>query len=86
MCFCCKPSAACCWHLLGDGWADEMHGMQIAYCEEQVECRRSVILAHFGESFDVKACHGTCDVCATRHGQLFEQVPQHFNNADSPSF
>ncbi|BDA40672.1 ATP-dependent DNA helicase Q-like 4A [Coccomyxa sp. Obi] len=45
----------------------------IAYCEEQVECRRSVLLAHFGESFDVKRCHGTCDVCASRNGQDFEQ-------------
>lgn len=48
--------------------------MQIAYCEEQVECRRSVLLAHFGESFDVKRCHGTCDVCSQRNGQEFEQV------------
>ena len=47
---------------------------QIAYCEEQVECRRSVLLAHFGESFDVKRCNGTCDVCAARNGQDFEQV------------
>ncbi len=39
-----------------------------------MECRRSVLLAHFGESFDVKRCHGTCDVCATRNGQDFEQV------------
>ena len=49
-------------------------GDKIAYCEEQVECRRSVLLAHFGESFDVKRCHGTCDVCASRNGQEFEQV------------
>lgn len=48
--------------------------VQIAYCEEQVECRRSVLLAHFGEAFDVKRCHGTCDVCAQRNGQEFEQV------------
>ena len=48
--------------------------MQIAYCEEQVECRRSVLLAHFGESFDVKRCYGTCDVCSQRNGQEFEQV------------
>lgn len=52
-----------------------MHAAQVAYCEEQVECRRSVLLAHFGESFDPKrGCHGTCDVCA-QHGSLtFEQV------------
>ena len=49
--------------------------LQIAYCEEQVECRRAVLLAHFGESFDPrKGCHGTCDVCAQHSGQMFEQA------------
>ena len=49
--------------------------MQVAYCEEQVECRRAVLLAHFGESFDPKrSCHGTCDVCAQHSGHVFEEV------------
>ena len=49
--------------------------VQVAYCEEQVECRRAVLLAHFGESFDPKrSCHGTCDVCAQHSGHIFEEV------------
>ena len=40
-----------------------------------MECRRAVLLAHFGESFDPrKGCHGTCDVCAQHSGQMFEQA------------
>lgn len=40
-----------------------------------MECRRAVLLAHFGESFDPrKGCHGTCDVCAQHSGQIFEQA------------
>lgn len=49
--------------------------VQVAYCEEQVECRRAVLLAHFGESFDPKrSCHGTCDTCAQHSGHIFEEV------------
>ena len=51
----------------------------MAYCEEQVECRRSVLLAHFGESFDPKrGCHGTCDVCTQHGSHTFEQVIDSF--------
>lgn len=46
---------------------------QVAYCEEQVECRRSVLLAHFNEAFDAARCRGTCDTCAGRAGRKFEQ-------------
>ena len=49
--------------------------MQIAYCEEQVECRRSLLLAHFGEDWDVKQCQRTCDVCASHSQHTFKQVP-----------
>lgn len=58
-----------------------MRHAQVAYCEEQVECRRAVLLAHFGESFDPKrGCHGTCDVCAQHSGQTFEQASACFGN------
>ena len=47
---------------------------QIAYCEEQVECRRSLLLAHFGEAWDPARCQRTCDVCAQRGQHAFQQV------------
>ena len=34
-----------------------------AYCEEDCTCRRSMLLQHFGETFDVKDCRGSCDNC-----------------------
>ena len=47
---------------------------QIAYCEEQVECRRALLLAHFGEAWDPARCQRTCDVCAQRGQLAFQQV------------
>ena len=45
---------------------------QINYCEERVECRRVLMLNHFGErSFTRMQCHGTCDNCKAAEGQLF---------------
>lgn len=34
-----------------------------SYCEEDCACRRSMLLHHFGETFDVKDCRGSCDNC-----------------------
>lgn len=34
-----------------------------AYCEEDCTCRRSMLLHHFGESFNVADCRGSCDNC-----------------------
>jgi superfamily II DNA helicase RecQ len=34
-----------------------------SYCEEDCACRRSMLLHHFGEKFDVKDCRGSCDNC-----------------------
>ena len=48
--------------------------LQVAYCEEQVECRRVLLLSHFGESgFTAAACHRTCDICVRNEGQVFTQ-------------
>lgn len=33
------------------------------FCENMVECRRRLVLAHFGEEFSRAACAGTCDNC-----------------------
>jgi hypothetical protein len=37
---------------------------QVAYCDNEVDCRRTLQLAHFGENFDARLCKGTCDNCA----------------------
>ena len=43
---------------------------QINYCEEQVECRRVLMLNHFGEGGFTRAhCRATCDNCAASQGQ-----------------
>ena len=48
--------------------------VQVAYCEEQVECRRVLLLSHFGEAgFTAAACHRTCDICVRNEGQAFTQ-------------
>ena len=37
---------------------------QVSYCEEHVDCRRVMIMAHFGElNFAARHCHKTCDNC-----------------------
>ncbi|KAJ1385671.1 Winged helix-like DNA-binding domain superfamily [Sesbania bispinosa] len=35
----------------------------VSYCENDVDCRRLLQLAHFGEKFDSFTCHKTCDNC-----------------------
>jgi hypothetical protein len=40
----------------------------VEYCDNQVECRRALLLGHFGEAFDRAACNRTCDNC--RRGAL----------------
>ena len=45
---------------------DSLNAM-VAYCEEEVDCRRSIILAHFGEGMTdpAKTCQRGCDLCAS---------------------
>jgi superfamily II DNA helicase RecQ len=35
----------------------------IQYCENQVDCRRQLVLQYFGERFDKAQCNRTCDNC-----------------------
>lgn len=35
----------------------------IEFCENEVECRRTLLLEYFGEKFDRHLCNGTCDNC-----------------------
>ena len=39
-----------------------------------MECRRSLLLAHFGEAWDPARCQRTCDVCVQRGQLAFQQV------------
>lgn len=35
----------------------------VQYCENRTDCRRQLVLSHFGERFESKDCHKTCDNC-----------------------
>uniref|UniRef100_K7L978 ATP-dependent DNA helicase RecQ zinc-binding domain-containing protein n=2 Tax=Glycine subgen. Soja TaxID=1462606 RepID=K7L978_SOYBN len=41
-------------------WVHFNHG---SYCEKDVDCRRLLQLAHFGEKFNSSTCQKTCDNC-----------------------
>ena len=46
----------------------------VAYCENASECRRTLLLRHFNETFDERQCRGKCDVCAAKaKGAMFEE-------------
>jgi superfamily II DNA helicase RecQ len=36
-----------------------------AFCQNEIDCRRMLILNHFTEAFDPVDCNGTCDNCAS---------------------
>ncbi|KAL4856507.1 ATP-dependent DNA helicase Q-like 4A [Chlorella vulgaris] len=47
----------------------------INYCEEQVECRRVLMLSHFGEGgFSRSQCRATCDNCRAGEGMSYAEV------------
>lgn len=44
-----------------------------AYCENPCDCRRVLLLSHFGEtSFDRSQCKSSCDNCAALSTQAYE--------------
>jgi predicted AlkP superfamily pyrophosphatase or phosphodiesterase len=46
-----------------DAELDMIHRV-VAYCLNEVDCRRQIVLEHFGEDFNPQDCGGTCDNCA----------------------
>ena len=44
----------------------------MAYCEEEFECRRIMLLVHFGETFSAAQCKLTCDTCLHSQAQPHE--------------
>lgn len=51
--------------------------VQVGYCENEVDCRRSLQLAHFGElNFNASSCKGTCDNCARSVSVVEEDVSE----------
>jgi len=57
-------------------------GMQLlakcaAYCVNEVECRRVLLLRYFGEEFSKEACRGTCDNCRRTQNLTMLDVTDH---------
>ncbi|KAI8802231.1 P-loop containing nucleoside triphosphate hydrolase protein [Cladochytrium replicatum] len=54
---------------IGEGRADQKERQRnnlrqvLAFCENQIDCRRQQVLAYFGENFDKADCKETCDNC-----------------------
>lgn len=49
---------------------------QVSYCENEVDCRRLLQLAHFGENFDPAHCKKTCDNCSKVKSSIEKDVTQ----------
>eukprot|EP01052_Picozoa_sp_SAG31_P012279 SAG31_NODE_715_length_12634_cov_5.289190_3_plen_1218_part_00 len=55
----------------------------MAYAENDVDCRRKLLLAHFDEHFDVALCNGSCDNCECTGGktEIIEKDFTHYAQA-----
>ncbi|GMH36179.1 hypothetical protein BSKO_04047 [Bryopsis sp. KO-2023] len=51
---------------------DSLRAM-VNYASENVECRRAMLLNHFGEQFPIQNCRGTCDVCKKNANDQLEK-------------
>ena len=62
--------------IIAESWniTPNRESAQVGYCENDVDCRRSLQLAHFGEKFDGSICKGTCDNCSKSTVAVEEDV------------
>lgn len=44
-----------------------------AYCENDTDCRRKLVLSYFSEDFDPKMCHKNCDNCRNTNNVVKEE-------------
>ena len=51
-----------------------LHNLQqiVGFCYEPNECRRAMLLRHFGEAFNTQLCNKTCDNCRKGSNELGE--------------
>lgn len=49
----------------------------VSYCENKVDCRRSLQLQYLGEIFDRRLCNGTCDNCRNNAPTEIRNVTWH---------
>ena len=40
----------------------------VTYAENNIDCRRKMLVNHFNEDFDPAMCNATCDNCSGKHG------------------
>lgn len=65
------------------GSAENMHlAMEnllkcVSFCINEVDCRRMMLLAYFGEDFPPDQCRGTCDNCCRGGTVTREDVTSH---------
>ncbi len=52
----------------------------VEYCENQIDCRRQLVLQYFNEQFDPSLCNGTCDNCERQGAVVEVEVTQHIRN------
>eukprot|EP00897_Mesotaenium_endlicherianum_P009631 jgi/Mesen1/8697/ME000052S08131 len=48
----------------------------VAYCENDVDCRRSLLLSHFGEKFEASQCNGTCGNCSRGYASVEKDLSE----------
>lgn len=46
----------------------------LSYCENKMDCRRVLLLGHFGEEFEKVRCNRTCDNCVTSVSSITKNV------------
>lgn len=49
----------------------------IQYCENRIDCRRALVLQYFGETFERKDCHKTCDNCESSKEVVTKDFTSH---------